>query len=485
MSLVFEQIYLPCLAQASYLVGDRESGECAIVDPRRDVEVYLERAEALGLRIAHVIETHLHADFVSGHAELAQRTGATIHVSHRAGAAFSHHAVREGDEITMGRVTLRVLETPGHTLESLCLLVLEADRPVKVLTGDTLFIGDIGRPDLVASKGKTAVEMAAMHFESLKTLTALPDEVEVWPAHGAGSACGKNISTDLSSTIGAQKRMNLMLQPMSKEEFVRLDTAGLSAPPAYFPVDAEINRQGAPALSALPKVPALAPLEFQAAVAQGAAMPGAGQGAAHAAGQGGTILDVRDKAAFGAGFVPGSINIGLKGSFATWCGTLLPADAPLWLVGESEADLDEARIRLARVGLHRVEGSLAGGLVAWRRAGLPVATLPQMQPGELRKARGARGQSGLFVLDVRGPGEHAERRVPGAYNLPLPELMARMGELEKSRPTAVICATGFRSSAAASLLRRAGFADLRNVAGGTNGWAEAGFETEGAQLAGR
>jgi glyoxylase-like metal-dependent hydrolase (beta-lactamase superfamily II)/rhodanese-related sulfurtransferase len=461
MSLVFEQIYLPCLAQASYLIGDSESGSCAIVDPRRDVDVYLERAGALGLRIAHVLETHLHADFVSGHVELAQRTGATIHVSHRAGAGFPHHALHEGDEIAMGAVRIRALETPGHTLESICLLVLEAPtgggtpRPVKVLTGDTLFIGDIGRPDLVASKGKSAAEMAAMHFESLKKLTALPDDVEVWPAHGAGSACGKNISHELSSTIGAQKRMNVMLQPMSQEQFIRIDTAGLSAPPAYFPVDAEINRQGAPALAALDKVPELAPLEFQAAAAQAAAARPAG-----------SILDVRDKASFGAGFVPGAINIGLKGSFATWCGTLLAADAPLLLVGESAAEVGEARMRLARVGLHRVEGSLAGGMSAWRRAGLPVATLPQIEPAELRKARGARGQA-LFVLDVRGPGEHEERRVPGAVNVPLPELAARMGELEKSRPTAVICASGYRSSAAASLLRRAGFADLRNVAGAT------------------
>ena len=475
MSLVFEQIYLPCLAQASYLVGDRESGTCAIVDPRRDVDVYLERAAALGLRIAHVIETHLHADFVSGHVELAQRTGATIHVSHRAGAGFSHHALREGDEIALGGVRIQVLETPGHTLESICLLVLEggggAARPVKVLTGDTLFIGDIGRPDLVASKGKSAAEMAAMHFESLKKLTALPDDVEVWPAHGAGSACGKNISKELSSTIGAQKRMNLMLQPMSKEEFIKVDTACLSAPPAYFPVDAEINRQGAPALAALDNVPELAPLEFQAAAAQAAAGRPAG-----------SILDVRDKATFGAGFVPGAINIGLKGSFATWCGTLLPAEAPLLLVGESAADVAEARMRLARVGLHQVVGSLAGGFAAWRRAGLPVATLPQIEPAELRKARGARGAA-LFVLDVRGPGEHEEKRVPGAVNVPLPELAARMDELERSRPTAVICASGYRSSAAASLLRRAGFTDLRNVAGGTNGWAAAGFETEGATLA--
>jgi glyoxylase-like metal-dependent hydrolase (beta-lactamase superfamily II)/rhodanese-related sulfurtransferase len=479
MSLVFEQIYLPCLAQASYLIGDSESGSCAIVDPRRDVDIYLERAGALGLRIAHVIETHLHADFVSGHVELAQRTGATIHVSHRAGAGFPHHALREGDEIALGEgggaggVTLRVLETPGHTLESICLLVLEGARPVKVLTGDTLFIGDIGRPDLVASKGKSAEEMAAMHYESLKKLTALPDDVEVWPAHGAGSACGKNISKELSSTIGAQKRMNLMLQPMSKEEFVRIDTACLSAPPAYFPVDAEINRQGAPALAALGRVKELAPLEFQAAAAQAAAGRPAG-----------SILDVRDKATFGAGFVPGAINIGLKGSFATWCGTLLAADAPLLLVGESAAEVDEARMRLARVGLHRVEGALAGGMSAWRRAGLPVATLPQIEPAELRKARGARGQA-LFVLDVRGPGEHEEKRVPGAVNVPLPELAARMGELDKSRPMAVICASGYRSSAAASLLRRAGFADLRNVAGGTNGWVSAGFETEGATLASR
>ncbi|MBM3985865.1 MAG: MBL fold metallo-hydrolase, partial [Planctomycetes bacterium] len=259
----FQDFYLACLAQASYLVGD--AGECAIVDPRRDVDEYVEEARRRGLSIRHVIETHLHADFVSGHLELARRTGATIHIGHRAGASFAHHAVHDGDELVMGRTVLRFLETPGHTPESLCVLVLERgagapDRPLKALTGDTLFIGDTGRPDLVSARGFTAQQMAGMLFDSLHgKLLPLPDAVEVWPAHGAGSACGKNISAARSSTIGEQRRLNLMLQPMPRERFVELATADLAAAPRYFGHDAEINRRGAPALADLPRPPELPP----------------------------------------------------------------------------------------------------------------------------------------------------------------------------------------------------------------------------------
>ena len=459
----FQQIYLGCLAQASYLVGDR--GLCAIVDPRRDVDVYLEEASKRGLRIAHIIETHLHADFVSGHMELAGRTGATIHIGHRAGASFPHHPVREGDEIVMGKVVLRFLETPGHTPESLCVLVIDravSELPVKVLTGDTLFIGDVGRPDLVSSKGFSSKQMAAMLHESLHTrLLPLPDAVEVWPAHGAGSACGRAISSERSSTIGAQRSLNWALQPMPVETFVDLLTTDLQPAPRYFTHDAEHNRRGAPALADLPRPAALTPAVVRQRAAEGA-----------------VVLDLRDKVAHGAAHVPGSINIGLGGSFAAWSGSLLPLDGPLVLVADEppaqEGQVEEAVMRLARVGLHAVAGYVDGGLAAWRAAGLPVATLQQLPVEELAPRRD------LFILDVRGPGEYAAAHARGAVSIPLPQLADRAGELDKRRPTAVICASGYRSSAACGVLRRAGFTDLVNVAGGTNAWVAAKLPTEAA-----
>ncbi len=464
----FEQIYLACLAQASYLVGD--GGLCAVVDPRRDVEVYLEAAARAGLRIAHVIETHLHADFVSGHVELAARTGATIHIGHAAGATFAHRAAREGDEIVMGQVVLRFLETPGHTPESVCVLVFDravaSDRPLKVLTGDTLFVGDVGRPDLVAARGRTAAQMAGLLHDSLHgKLLALPDAVEVWPAHGAGSACGKNIGKELSSTIGDQRRLNWALQPMRKEAFVEALVAGLAPAPAYFGHDAELNRRGAPPLAELPAPAALEAEAFARAAA------------------GATVLDVRAKAAWGAAHVPGSINIGLGGSFASWCGALLPLDRPLLLVAEDRAGVDEAVMRLARVGLHDVAGWLRGGVEAWRAAGRAVGTVAQLDPPGLAAARAADAGGELLVLDVRGPGEYADRHVPGAVNVPLPQLAARLGELDPRRPTAVICASGYRSNAACGLLARAGFRRVSNVDGGTNGWVAAGLETESSGIA--
>jgi hydroxyacylglutathione hydrolase len=471
--MLFEQFYLGCLAQASYLVGD--GGECAVVDPRRDVDEYVQAAAAAGLRIRHVIETHLHADFVSGHVELARRTGATIWIGHHAGADFAHRAARDGDEIRLGGTVLRFLETPGHTPESMCLLVLQDDRPVKVLTGDTLFIGDVGRPDLVSARGITPQQMAGMLFDSLHDkLLALPDATEVWPAHGAGSACGKNISQERSSTIGEQRRLNYMLQPMTREQFCALATADLPPSPAYFGRDAEINRRGAPALAEMPRPPALSPAEVRQRLEAGA-----------------LLLDVRDTQAFGAGHVPRSVNIGLSGSFAPWAGSLLPLDVPLVLVADGPAQVDEAIVRLARVGLHEVMGVLDGGVGGWVADGGSVDRLPQLAPGAVAQRLAPQGGRGapksaargeLCVLDVRRPGEHAGGHVPGAVNVPLSELQRRLGELDPRRPTAVVCQTGYRSSAAASLLRRAGFPEVFNVAGGTAAWIAAGQPVDKPQL---
>src|SRR6266446_2883444 len=303
--MYFKQFYLACLAHASYLIGSE--GEAAVVDPQRDVDEYVKEADAHGFKLKYIIETHLHADFVSGHRELSARTGAEIVFSKTAGAAFPHRAVKEGDEIKLGKVMLRIMETPGHTPESICILVTDTEvsnQPQKVLTGDTLFIGDIGRPDLAGGKGYTPQMMAGMMYETLhEKLLKLSDEVEVYPAHGAGSMCGRHMSKETSSTIGEQRKFNYALKPMSKEQFVRMMTTDLPEAPAYFPRDAEINRTGAEPLNALAKPKPLSPGEVTNLAALGQ-----------------VILDVRSAAEFGAGHVPGSLNIGLAGQFATWAG---------------------------------------------------------------------------------------------------------------------------------------------------------------------
>ena len=455
----FKQFYLGCLAHASYLIGSE--GEAAVVDPQRDVEQYVTEAKAHGLTIRYVVETHLHADFVSGHVELAARTGAEIVFGARAGAAFPHRAVKDGDEIRVGKVALRFLETPGHTPESVSVLVVdtaEGTEPKMVLTGDTLFIGDVGRPDLAGGRGFTPEQMAGMLYDSLHgKLLTLGDEVLVYPAHGAGSLCGRNISKETSSTIGEQRRFNYALQPMPREDFVRLLTTDLPEAPAYFPRDVDLNRAGAPAVGERPLPPALSPAEVAARVLQGA-----------------SLLDVRDGAAFGAGHVAGSVHVGLSGQFASWAGTLLPPDRPLVVVADDEAGASEAAVRLARVGVENVLGFLAGGLAAWAADGHAVATLSQIAVDELQ-ARLGEGQ-GLEIVDVRRPVEFAAGHVPGARNLPLDRLEREAGSLDASRPTAVLCAGGYRSSAACSLLERRGFGRLVNVVGGTSAWTQAGFE---------
>jgi hydroxyacylglutathione hydrolase len=461
--MYFKQFYLGCLAHASYLIGSE--GEAAVVDPQRDVDQYINEAEANDLQIKYVIETHLHADFVSGHRELAERTGAEIVFSEQAGATFPHRAVRDGDAIRIGKTILRIMATPGHTPESLSVLVIDteiSDQPRKVLTGDTLFIGDVGRPDLAGGKGYTPQMMAEMMYDSLHNkLLRLSDEVEVYPAHGAGSMCGRSMSKETSSTIGEQKKFNYALQPMSKDEFVRMMTTDLSEAPAYFPLDAEINRQGANSLEAIPRPRALTPQE-------------AGELAAadH------LILDVRSAAEFGVGHVPDSLNIGLGGQFAIWSGSLIPMTTPLILVAESEEKVDEAVMRLARVGIENVKGYLRGGMDAWREAVLETATVPQITVGELNKL--IEKESDLQILDVRRPAEYESGHVPRAIPAQLSQLRQRVSSLplDPLKPTAVICAGGYRSSAATSLLQQKGFDKLINVTGGTGAWISAGYPTE-------
>jgi hydroxyacylglutathione hydrolase len=464
----FKQFYLGCLAHASYLIGS--DGEAAVVDPQRDVEQYVDEARGHGLRIRYVVETHLHADFVSGHRELAERTGAEIVFGARAGAAFPHRAVTDGDEVRLGHVTLRFLETPGHTPESISILVVDhavSPGPRMVLTGDTLFIGDVGRPDLVGAKGMSAEAMAGMLYDSLhEKLLRLPDAVEVYPAHGAGSLCGRNISKETSSTIGEQRRFNYAVQPMPRESFVRLMTTDLPEVPAYFPRDVELNRGGAPPLAEQSPPVGLSPARVDALAAEGA-----------------VILDIRGSGPFATGHVPGSVNIGLSGQFASWAGTLLPAERPLVIVADDEAGVGEAAMRLARVGISSLAGYLEGGLADWAASGRPVASVPQVTVGEL--AARLEEDHELVIVDVRRPPEHAAGHVPGARNLPLDRLERDAAALDASRPTAVICAGGYRSSAGASLLARRGFRRLVNVVGGTTAWIQAGHPVAAAAIAAR
>src|SRR5271155_3110204 len=369
--MYFEQFYLGCLAHASYLLAS--GGEAVVVDPQRDVDLYLKAADAQGVKIRHIFETHLHADFVSGHRELAARTGGKIYIGARAGAQFAHVPVAEGFELVVGELRVRVLETPGHTPESICLVVIDQEKDQErgqekspdawaVLTGDTLFLGDVGRPDL--SREYTPAQLAGMLYDSLHDkLMPLGDEVLVYPAHGAGSLCGRNMRAERSSTIGTERLTNYALQIRSKDEFITQLTEHLPTRPEYFSQDAEINRTGATALSDLPELRRLVPAELDRMLREGE-----------------IALDVRAGEDFAAGRVPGSVNIALSGQFATWAGTVLGLKAHPVLIAESEEQLAEARVRLARVGIEELDGFLNGGVSGWKAAGFPVATLAQISP---------------------------------------------------------------------------------------------------------
>ena len=452
--MYFKQFYLGCLAHASYLIGS--DGEAAVVDPQRDVDQYIEEAERQGMKIKYVVETHLHADFVSGHHELAERTGAKIVFGAKAGVTFDHVDAREGDILKIGRAGLRILETPGHTPESISLLLVDPDdpaKPMKVLTGDTLFIGDVGRPDLAGGKGFSAEQMAGMLYDSLhQKLMTLSDQTEVYPAHGAGSMCGRNISKDTSSTIGQQRQFNYALKPMSKVEFVQMMTTDLPEAPAYFSEDAEMNRTGAQTLKELPAPAELTPPEFKRLAESGY-----------------LVLDVRPAAQFGNGHVPGALNIALGGQFASWAGTLVKRGAPVLLVAEEQEGIDEAVQRLARVGIESVQGFLGGGMYAWDKAGERVRVVPQMDVDELRHQIDEGAE--LQLLDVRRPTEYSGGHAPGFANVPLPHLEQRLAEFDRTKPIAVMCQGGYRSSAGTSILAKHGFQQIFNVVGGYTAWS--------------
>jgi hydroxyacylglutathione hydrolase len=455
--MYFEQFYLGCLAHASYLLAS--DGEAVVVDPQRDVELYLKAAADHGVKIRHIFESHLHADFVSGHRELAARTGATIYMGAQAGATFPHVPVHDGFELKFGKASIRVLETPGHTAESICMVVTDAEKssaPWAVLTGDTLFIGDVGRPDL--SPRHTPAQLAGLLYDSLHDkLLKLADSVLVYPAHGAGSLCGKNMRADRSSTIGTERLTNYALQIKSREEFIAQLTANLPARPEYFLKDAEINRTGAAPLSDLPPLRAIKPAELQTKLAEGE-----------------IALDVRPNDEFAAGHVPGSVNIALGGQFASWAGTVLGLSEHPVLIAETDEQLEEARLRLTRVGIEVLNGYLDGGVAAWTRAGLSLATIAQMTAAELD----ARLKSqNMQVLDVRREPEWEAGHIEGANWWPLDNFRVAPPEMDHEAPVAVHCKGGYRSMIASSLLQRAGFKNVINVVGGLDAWLQAKLPT--------
>lgn len=451
--MYFEQFYLGCLAHASYLLASE--GEAVVVDPQRDVDLYVKAAAEHGLTIRHIFETHLHADFVSGHKELAARTGAKIYMGAQAGAQFPHVPVGDGFELKFGHASIRVVETPGHTAESICLVVTDTAKsamPWAVLTGDTLFIGDVGRPDL--SPRHTPAQLAGLLYDSLHSkLLTLPDNVLVYPAHGAGSLCGKNMRAERSSTIGTERLTNYALQIKSRKEFIAQLTSNLPARPEYFLKDAEINRAGAAPLSDLAPLRAITPHGLDQMLRDGA-----------------VALDVRSGDDFAMSHVPGSVNIALSGQFASWAGTVLGLTAHPVLIADAEAQIEEARVRLARVGMEALDGYLAGGVAAWQEAGLPMAKIEQITPEELN-ARLQRGR--LNVLDVRRQGEWDAGHIDGANWWPLDNFKVSPPAIDYGSALAVHCKSGYRSMIASSLLERAGFHHVLNLAGGFDAWQQA------------
>ena len=481
--MYFEQFYLACLAHASYLIGSE--GEAAVVDPQRDVDIYLKAAEGQKLRIRHIFETHLHADFVSGHKELAARTGATIYIGAEAEAGFPHVALHDGDEVNVGAVRIRALATPGHTPEAMCFVVTGEEnssacsaavqpQPYAVLTGDTLFIGDVGRPDL--SPAHTPQQLAGLLYDSLhQKLLTLPDATLVYPAHGAGSLCGRSMRAEKSSTIGTERLTNYALQIPSREEFIRQLTTNLPVRPGYFAEDAEINRSGAPTLTELAPLRALSSKEVEERLRQRA-----------------WVLDVRAGDDFAAAHVPGSVNIALSGQFASWAGAILGIHSNPILVAGTDAQVEEARTRLARVGIEELQGYLAGGVPAWRKAGFPILSTPQISVQELHGKLNDNDGAGAAsrhsareyaVLDVRREGEWQAGHIAGAKWHALDAFPRGLPPIDADRVLAVHCKSGYRSMIACSLLERAGHRNAFNVTGGFDAWHSAGLPEVASEAA--
>lgn len=458
--MILKQYYLGCLAHASYLLGDEASATAVIVDPQRDVQQYLADAESHGLQIRHVFLSHFHADFVAGHLELRDRCGAAIHLGARAQAEYAFAAMKDGDTLDFPGLRLQVLETPGHTIESISILVFDlhkdAGRPHAVLSGDTLFIGDVGRPDLRASLGWSAADLGAHLYDSLHhKLLPLPDETLLYPAHGSGSLCGKNLSSDKVSNMGVQRRMNYALQPMAKEEFVRLVTADQPDAPPYFTYDAVLNTRERATLEKSLET-ALRPIELDEVLRMGDA--------------GAHVLDARDPAEFAKGHLAGSVNIGLGGQYAQWAGTVLDRAKPIVVVAEPGRE-QEAALRLGRIGFDHVKGYLKGGMEAL--ADRPDLVWPTERVTAPTVADELTGVDPPLLLDIRQPREWAVKHIDGSVNIPLNHLQERIAEIPRTRRIAVHCAGGYRSSIAASILHQYGITNLIEMAGGLAAWEAA------------
>ncbi len=460
--MLLKRSYLNCLAHASYLIGDATSRTAVVVDPQRDIERYVEDAEREGLQIRHVFLTHFHADFVAGHLELRDRTGATIHLGARAKAEYAFVPMADGDSLEFGRVRLTVLETPGHTAESISILVFDLDRdarnPQAILTGDTLFVGDVGRPDLRASLGWSATELGRLLYQSLQTkILPLPDATLVYPAHGAGSLCGKSLSKETVSTIGDQRRFNYALQPMTEDEFIGLVTADQPDAPPYFTYDAILNTRERPTLQTVLERE-LQPLSVDHVLALRDV--------------GAQVVDVRDSAEYARAHLVGAINIGLGGSYATWAGTILDRNKPIVIVAEPNRE-QEAAMRLGRIGFDMVVGYLQDGITVLETRPDLVTGTERVTPADAAKAIAS--QPSPVILDVRTQKEWEQVRIDGSVNIPLNHLPERLGDLPRDRPILVHCAGGYRSSIAASLLQRDGVTNVIELGGGITAWERAGL----------
>jgi hydroxyacylglutathione hydrolase len=461
--VVFKQFYLPCLAHASYLIGDEETGTAAVVDPQRDTDQYISFASDHGLKIKHVFLTHLHADFVAGHLELRDREGAAIYLGAAAKASYSFFPLHDGDTVEFGRLRLKALETPGHTPESISILVYDLGagnsesngQPYGVLTGDTLFIGDVGRPDLRAALGWSAAELGGMLFDSLhKKLLGLPDQSLVYPAHGAGSLCGKSLSKETVSTLGEQRRLNYALQPMTKEAFIQVVTADQPEAPAYFNYDAMLNSEERPTLDqTLARVNPMTLDDVLALQSVGA-----------------QILDTRDPAEFASAHLAGSINVGLGGQYATWAGTVIDREHPIVIIADPDRE-GESATRLGRIGFDHVIGDLQDGLHSL--AVRPELTLTTERVSAPFAAELLASPDPPLAIDVRTPREREQKYIAGSMSLPLNHLSERLGEIPRDRALLVYCAGGYRSSIAASLLQRGGFGRVSEIAGGIVSWETA------------
>jgi hydroxyacylglutathione hydrolase len=461
--MFLKQYYLGCLAHASYLIADEASTCAIVVDPQRDIQQYVADAEQLRVQIRHVFLTHFHADFLAGHLELRDRCGADIRLGAQAQAQYKFIPMKDGDALEFQALRLQILETPGHTIESISILVFDLrkhpDQPYAVLTGDTLFIGDVGRPDLRASLGWTAQELGYHLYDSLhKKLMQLPDETLVYPAHGAGSLCGKNLSSDTVSSLGDQRRFNYALQPMTKDEFTRLVTADQPQAPAYFTYDAILNtRERATLDTSLQQV--LQPVELDEVLQMGDA--------------GAQILDVRDPAEYAKGHLAGSINIGLGGQYATWAGTVLDVTRPIVIIAEPGRE-QEAALRLGRIGFDHVKGYLKDGMVALAEREDLVWSTERVSPSTL--AEELVSPNPPLVIDIRAPQEWSAGHLSESINLPLTQLQERIAEVPRNRRIAVHCAGGYRSAIAVSILNQHGITNLVELAGGITAWEAAKFQ---------